>query len=88
MQDMGMGEGAALTAWGKWVESQPKGVISDAMRETGLAWSTVHKARFKLVMPDVAKLLSRFTGGAVKAADIARTVKRKRGKAKPKAVQS
>jgi len=58
------------TAFGEWVDSQPRGALSDAQRETGLAWSTVCRACHALVTPDVAKLLSRFTRGAVSRASL------------------
>lgn len=58
------------TAWGEWVKRQPKGVLTRAMRETGLAYSTVIKACRRRVTRDVAEALSRFTHGAVKVRDI------------------
>jgi hypothetical protein len=60
-----------LTAFGAWVAEQPRGVLTKAMLATGLAWTTVHGAQRKLVTLDVARALSRFTRGAVKARDIA-----------------
>lgn len=60
------------TAWGAWVRQQPKGVLTRAMRETGLGWSTVSKAQKRLVAMETAQLLSRFTRGQVKAKDIMR----------------
>lgn len=64
---------AIITAFGKWVEMQPKGVLTAAMRATGLAWSTVCNACKKRMQPDVARALSKFTRGAVPVADIERS---------------
>lgn len=58
------------TAWGTWVRAQPKGVLTRAMRATGLSWSSVNKAKKRLVTRDVAEALAKFTRGAVKARDL------------------
>ena len=58
------------TAWGAWVRTQPKGILTRAMRETGLSWSSVTKAKTRLVTRDVAETLARFTRGAVKASQL------------------
>ena len=60
------------TAWGRWVRKQPKGALTQAMLATGLAWSTVCKARTRLVTHEVAVLLSEFTRGEVSVADLAK----------------
>ena len=60
----------AETAWGKWVRRQPKGVLTEAMRATGLSWSTVSHAQWRRVRTEMAKALSAFTKGAVAVADI------------------
>lgn len=61
----------AETAWGKWVRGQPKGVLTDAMRVTGLSWSTVSHAQWRRIRSELAKVLADFTGGAVSAAELA-----------------
>jgi hypothetical protein len=48
------------TAWGEWLGTQPPGTLTDAFRETGLAWATVNKARKRLVSREVAEILSKF----------------------------
>jgi hypothetical protein len=58
------------TAWGAWVRTQPKGVLTRAMRETKLSWSSVSKAKHHLVTRDVAEALAKFTRGAVKAREL------------------
>jgi len=58
------------TAWGRWVRTQERGVLTRAMHSTGLAWATVNKARKKLMTRGVAEKLSRFSRGAVKTRDI------------------
>lgn len=65
-----MSHSEAETAFGRWAKQQPRGVLSRAQQATGLAYSTVHAATRKRMSTDVAILLSRFTKGAVKAADI------------------
>jgi len=54
-----------------WVREQPRGALTRAHYATGLAYSTVFAAQFKLMRRDVAYELSRFTRGAVRVADIA-----------------
>jgi hypothetical protein len=61
---------AQLTAWGKWVAEQDRGIMTKAQHATGLAYSTIHAARTRRVRADVALALSKFTRGKVKAADI------------------
>lgn len=58
------------TPFGRWASEQPRGVLTRAQRVTGLAYSTVHAATKQRMSPDVARKLSRFTKGAVKAAEI------------------
>lgn len=62
-----MSDGEKLTAWGVWVESQPRGTLTRAQNATGLAWSTVHYAKKNLVGRDVAEALAKFAKGAFKA---------------------
>jgi hypothetical protein len=59
-----------LTAFGEWLRCQPRGTPSEAMRVTGLAYSTVLIAKRRRMTRDVAEVLSAFTGGAVPVAAI------------------
>jgi hypothetical protein len=61
-----------LNAFGLWMAAQPRGALSRAQLFTGLAYSTVHYAQTELVTKEVAKLLSRFTGGEVPVSQIAK----------------
>lgn len=65
-------EAAPKTAWGVWIESQPKGVLTRAQEKTGLSWSTVCRAMTRRVNRLTAKELSKFTKGEVPVKDIAR----------------
>lgn len=65
-----MQEERGETAWGAWVRTQPKGVLTRAMRATGVSWSSVNKAKHSLVTRDVAEALAKFTRGAVKAREL------------------
>lgn len=58
------------TAWGRWVRDQPRGVMMRAMRVTGLAYSTIHDARYRLMSRDVAEKLAAFSAGGVHVRDI------------------
>jgi hypothetical protein len=57
---------SALTAWGKWVRSQPRGTMRRAELATKLAYSTIHYALTQRTSRKVAELLSEFSGGAVR----------------------
>ena len=61
-----------LTAFGRWVRTQPRGTLSRAMASTGLAYTTVLYAKTRLVTREVAEALSAFTRGEVAADDLAR----------------
>jgi hypothetical protein len=58
------------TAFGEWVKTQPRGVLTQVMRTTGLAWATVHGAQYRFVSRDVAVLLARCTAKAVKPSQL------------------
>lgn len=66
---MGMGR-ESTTPFGRWADAQPRGVLTRAQRATGLAYSTVFAAKTQFMSPDVARKLSRFTKGEVKASQI------------------
>lgn len=59
-----------MTAFGRWAEEQPRGVLSRAMRATGFAYSTIHAATKRRMSRDVAVKLARFTRYEVKASEI------------------
>lgn len=63
--------GEELTAWGVWLSQQPRGTRERAVRQTGLAATTIDDAKRRRVTREVADLLSQFSGGAVKATDMA-----------------
>jgi hypothetical protein len=71
--------GQQLTAWGEWVARQPRGILTKAQRATGLAYSTVHGAQFRLVREYSAVLLAKFSRGGVKADDISLERAQRRG---------
>lgn len=49
---------SARTAFGRWAKAQKHGALSAVQRDTGLAYSTVHEAQWRLTTPDVAALLA------------------------------
>ena len=66
-----MSAGEELTAWGIWLSQQPRGTREKAVRQTGLAATTVDDAKRRRVTREVAELLSTFSAGAVKVSDLA-----------------
>jgi hypothetical protein len=60
------------TAWGRWVRTQPTGVLSRAQEKTGLSWTTIFRAKTHRVNRATARLLSKFARGAFHPDDIAR----------------
>lgn len=60
------------TAWGRWVKTQPVGVLSRAQEKTGLSWTTVFRAKTHRVNKPTARLLAKFARGAFHADDITR----------------
>lgn len=64
---------AKLTAWGRWLKSQPRGTLTRAQEATRLAYSTLHYARVRrLTDEDAAKALAAFARGAFTAEDMLR----------------
>lgn len=71
-----------LTAWGVWVASRPLGTLEEAHLATGLSRSSVVRAKTKRMSRPVARLLSKFSRGAVSEDDIAKTDDEERREAK------
>lgn len=63
------------TAWARWVRTQPTGVLTDACRKTGLSWTTIMRAKRKRVNSATAKILSKYTRGAVSFDDLVRQIR-------------
>lgn len=63
-------EAPPLTAWGAWLRTQPEGTLTRAWRRTGLSWTTVNKAKRRLVTHESAVELARFARGAFKVSDM------------------
>lgn len=66
------GGARALTAWGVWVAAQGRGVLQDAQFATGVAYSTLHYAKTRLVTAEIAEQLQAYSKGAVKKAAMTR----------------
>jgi hypothetical protein len=66
-----------LTAFGVWAKSQPRGVLTQIMDKTKLAWSTVSGAQKRLVSRDVAEALAPHTRGAVKVSQMVKPRRRR-----------